>query len=217
MIKVLGFQRIVVLLVLLGVNVLLGLAVYMHFIPQKSVKERDLRTVRAQNSTLRSDIDGLLIEFDQLDEQREAFADLKRDGFFDGQSRRKAELVLQKIQERSGVVSAVASVTAGDFEENAEAKKANHQILKSPINVRIEAVNDLDVFRYLYLVNEFFPGHIAIKKIDFERQSDVSGTVLRAVASGQNPPLVTARLELIWRTMIPIEEEQNNAQGGAYR
>lgn len=216
MIKILGFQRIVVLLVLLGVNALLGLAVYTHFIPQKVVKERELRTVRSQNATLRSDTDDLQIEFEQLDAQREEFATLKRDGFFDGQSRRKAELIFQKIQERSGVISAVASVQAGALEDNVEAKKANHQILKSPINVKIEAVNDLDVFRYLYLVEEFFPGHVAVKKINFERNSEVNGTVLRAIANGQTPPLVSATLELVWRTMVPIENEQSNAQGGAY-
>lgn len=216
MIKVLGLQRIIILLVLLAINAVLGFAVYMHFTPQQVVKERELRGVRGQASTLQADIDGLLVEFDQLDEQREEFERLKKDGFFDGQSRRKAELIFQKIQERSGVVSAVASVNAGELEDNEEAKKADHQILKSPISIRIEAVNDLDVFRYLYLINEFFPGHVAVKNIKITREADVSGTVLRAIASGKNPPLVIADLELIWRTMIPAEEDANNSQGGRY-
>ena len=216
MIKVLGTQRIIVLLVLLGINAVLALAVYTHFIPQKTVKERELRSVRSQSSTLRNDIADLQIEFEQLDEQREEFARLKRNGFFDGQSRRKAELIFQKIQERSGVISAVASVSAGTLEENEQAKKADHQILKSPINIRIEALNDLDVFRYLYLVNEFFPGHVTTKRIDFERSADINGTVLRAIANGQTPPLVSANLQLIWRTMVPIEKEQSESQGGAY-
>jgi len=95
MIKVLGFRRIIILLVLLGINAALGYAAYMHFIPQQSVKERELRSARGQVSTLRSDIDDLQIEFEQLDDQRAEFELLKKDGFFDGQSRRKAELILQ--------------------------------------------------------------------------------------------------------------------------
>lgn len=213
MIKVLGVRRIVMLLALLGVNALFAYLAYMHLIPQKDIKERELRGVRGQASTLQADIDGLQIEFEQLDEQREEFEVLKKDGFFDGQSRRQAELIFQKIQERSGVISAVASVSAGDFEENVEAEKAGHNILKSPITINIEAVNDLDVFRYIYLVDEFFPGHVAIDSINLERQSDVSGTVLRGIASGKNPPLVTAQLELLWRTMIPKDQE-TQTQGG---
>jgi len=212
MIKVLGFRRVVFLLLLVGVNVLLGFAAYMHLMPQQEIKERELRGARGQASTLQSDIDGLLVEFDQLEEQREEFEKLKNDGFFDGQSRRKAELIFQKIQERSGVISAVASVQAGVFEDNSEALKAKHKILNSPIKVNIEAVNDLDVFRYIYLVDEFFPGHVAIDSIKLSRQSDVSGTVLRGIASGKNPPLVAAELAMSWRTMIPDEEVQGVQQ-----
>ncbi len=203
MIKVLGSKRIIILIVLLAANLLFGFLAYMHFKPQEQIKERELRSMRSQTATLQTDIDGLMIEFEQLDEQREAFEQIKQDGFFDGQSRRKAELIFKKIQERSGVISAVASVNAGSFEDNQEAAKANHTILKSPISIRIEAVNDLDVFRYIYLVNEFFPGHVAINQINLEREASVTGTVLRAVASGKSPPLVVADLQLSWRTMIP--------------
>ena len=212
MIKVLGFQRIVILAALLALNALLGYAAYMLFMPQTETKNRELRGVRGQVSTLRADIDGLLIEFEQLDEQRAEFERLKAAGFFDGQSRRKAQLILEKIQERSGVVSAVASIAAGEFEESEEAAKADHQILSSPIAVRVEAVNDLDVFRYIYLIKEFFPGHVSVENINLNREADISGTVLRGIASGKNPVLVSAELSLLWRTMIPQEEENN--QGG---
>jgi len=214
MIKVLGFQRIAILLALLAVNILLGYLAYMHFIPQKDIKDRELRSVRGQVSTLHSDIDGLQIEFEQLDEQRAEFESLKKDGFFDGQSRRKAELILNQIQERSGVVSAVVGIAAGEFEESEQAAKAEHQILNSPVEIRIEAVNDLDIFRYIYLVNEFFPGHVSLESIRLNREADVSGVVLRGIASGKNPALVSADLSLKWRTMIPIAAGAAN-NGGA--
>ena len=210
MIKVLGTRRIAILAVLLAFNGIMGYIVYMHLAPQQIIKERELRSTRGQVSTLTADIDDLQIEFDQLDDQRDEFEQLKKDGFFDGQSRRKAELVFQKIQERSGVISAVVSVNAGSFEESEEAKKAEHVILSSPITVRIEAVNDLDVYRYLYLVNEFFPGHVSMKKMRLERAGNVNGTILRALSGGKKPALVTADIELTWRTMIPDEQNANN-------
>ena len=216
MLRVLGFKRILFLIVLITINALLAAAVYMHFAPQNLTKERELNNIRAANNTLRTDIDDMQIAFEQLDEQRDRYQELEKKGFFDRQSRRQAELILQKIQERSGVVSAAASLQAGTFEKSQEAEKADHQILKSPISIRIEAVDDLDVFRYIYLVNEFFPGHVSIEKIEIERESDVSGTVLRAIASGQSPELVKANLQFTWRTMIPIEGNANAAQGGTF-
>ncbi|MFK7839968.1 MAG: hypothetical protein AB8B83_06515 [Bdellovibrionales bacterium] len=207
MIKILGFRRILTLAVLVLINLAAGLSAYMYFMPQKETKTRELNGVRSQVSTLKTDIEGLKVEFEKLDEQVIQHEKLKQDGFFDSQSRRRAEEILKEIQERSGVVSAIASIAAGKFEENEEAKKSNHQILKSPIEIRLEAVSDLDVFRYIYLMEEFFPGHVSVENVNIKREADISGVILRAVASGKNPELVTADLELAWRTMIPIEEE----------
>ena len=208
MIKILGARRIIILAVLIGLNALLAYAAYMYLIPQKTQKERELRGARGQVSSLQADIDDLQIEFEQLDEQREEFERLKAGGFFDVQSRRNAELIFKQIQDRSGVISAAASVAAGEFEEYEPAKKADHNILKSPITIRIEAVNDLDVYRYMYLIEEFFPGSVSFDEINLRRNGDVSGTVVRGISSGQNPSLVLADLTLSWRTMIPIEKEQ---------
>ena len=214
MIKILGFRRIIILAVLLALNTVFGLSAYMYFMPQKTSKDRELRTMRGKVSTLKADIDGLLVEFDQLDQQLDTYKALKDRGFFDTQSRRKAELVLQEIQDRSSVISAVASIAGGEFGENTQAIKADHQILKSPIQINIEALNDLDVYRYIYLMDEYFPGHISIENISIKRESDLNGVVLRAIASKNPPPLVKANLELSWRTMIPITTDETNNGGG---
>jgi hypothetical protein len=206
MIRVLGTRRILTLIVLFGLNALVAASVYLYLTPEIMKKERELKTLRGQISTVQTDINRMQVEFDQLTEQQERFDKLKARGFFGNQGRREAEIVFQKIQQQSGVVSAVASIQSGLIEDNEEAQKAAHKILVSPVNIHIEAVDDVDVFRYIYLVQQFFPGQVSIERLTIERKAEVNETILRAIATGQNPQLVSADIVLMWRTMIPEKD-----------
>ena len=203
MIAVLGIKRVTLLAILVLLNIALAAGVYMYMKPETQKKQRELRSLRGQVSSVRTDIDRMQVEFDQLEEQKAEFERLSVDGFFKDQGRRQAEQIFNEIQKSSGVSKAIASVQAGVFEDNAEAQKAKHKILKSPIEIRLEAIDDINIFHYLFLVEHYFPGHIAIEEIRLERSADITGTVLRAIASGSNPPLVSADVEMVWRTMIP--------------
>jgi hypothetical protein len=191
---------------LLALNGILAAALYLYLAPQQVVEEKRLKTLRGEVSTLRADIDRMQLEFMQLEAQKQEFGMLEKDGFFKNQSRRQAENTFSAIQKRSGVGSAIASISAGVIEDNEEALKAKYKILKSPIQVQIEAVSDVDIYHYLFLIENYFPGHVSVENVKIKRESDVSGTVLRAIAAGSNPPLVKAELDMIWRTMIPEAE-----------
>lgn len=208
MIKVLGFKRLVVLGCLILFNLGVGALVYMYLIPEKAKDERALRTVRGQVATLQTDIGRMQIEFDQLNEQQDRFDKLKADGFFSVQGRREAEKVFETIQREAGVVSAVASIKKGELKVHPDAAKAEHTILESPISITIEAFEDTDVFHYLYLLQNIFPGHVSVENLKLQRQAEVTGAVLRRIASGINPDpgLVRADIKAIWRTMIPKSE-----------
>lgn len=206
MIKVLGTKRVMGLLILLAVNSLLAAGVYLYAVPEKAKKEKDLRRLRDEISMVVSDIDRLQIEFEQLEEQQEQFDSLRARGFFSNQDRRQAEIVIKDIQKEAGVISSIASVSPGVVEDSEEAQKSEHKILSSPVKVTISALDDIDVFRYIYLLEEYFPGHVTINKVQIERAAEISGTVLRGIASGASPELVKAEIELTWRTMIPMTE-----------
>lgn len=204
MIAVLGIKRVIVLAVLVALNVVLAGAVYMYLQPENVAKDRELRGLRGQVSTLRGDIDRMQVEFEQLEEQKAEFELLAKDGFFKDQGRRQAEDIFNEIQKKSGVTKAIASIAAGVLEDNEEAKKAEHKILKSPMEVRLEAFDDVNIFHYLFLIEHYFPGHVTIDAVKLERKvPEVNETIYRAIATGANPSLVTAHVNLTWRTMIP--------------
>ncbi len=216
MIAVLGIKRVIVLLSLVALCGVLGAGVYMYLIPEVQTKTRELRGLQGQVSTLRGDIDRMQVEFEQLEEQKEEFELLAADGFFKDQGRRQAEQILNRIQKTSGVSKAVASIASGVIEDNEEARKAEHKILKSSVDITLQAFDDINIFHYLFLVEHYFPGHITVENINLERRADVTGTVLRAIASGSNPSLVRADVQMTWRTMIPeasvIEGEEGQQQ-----
>jgi hypothetical protein len=206
MIRVLGTKRILMLIFLIAINAALASSVYLFLMPQHIKKQRELSALNGQVSTVRTDIDRMQIEFDQLAEQQNRFEKLKEKGFFYNQGRRQAELVLEKIQKQAGVVAAVANIQAGMVQEDEEAQKAEHKILSSPVKIHIDAVDPVDVYRYVYLLDNFFPGHVAINNIRMVRTDEVTGPVLRSIASGSNPVLVQADIEMTWRTMVPQSE-----------
>jgi hypothetical protein len=201
--QVLGARRLILLLSLVVANALFASFFYVYLQPQLIKKERELRSIRGQITNVRTDINRMQVEFEQLEEQRAEFDALRKQGFFNDQQRREAELVFQQIQDKSKVISAVATVRAGVVEDSKEAQKADHKILKSPVEVKIEAMDDIDIVRYIYLIRTFFPGHITIEDVKIGRDAEITGTVLRSIASGGRPALVHAQIKASWRTMIP--------------
>ncbi len=213
MIGVLGIKRVIVLAALVALNVVLAASAYMYLAPENIKKEREMRGIRTEVGKLRGDIDRMQVEFEQLEEQKAEFERLAADGFLREQNRRQAELVFGQIQRKSGVSKAIASVDVGVIEDNEEAQKADHKILSSPMEVKIQAVDDINIYNYIHLVENYFPGYVAIENVFIERKSNVTGAVLQSIASGQNPPLVEANVKMIWKTLISedkiIEREKN--------
>ncbi|MCB1681020.1 MAG: hypothetical protein H6858_03485 [Rhodospirillales bacterium] len=212
MIKVIGAKRLFLLAVLILVNVLLAASTYLYMIPQESETAKKLRSLRSANQTKQSDIERMQIEFDQLGQQQDKFDALKNDGFFKAQVRSVAKKLFKDIQEESHVVSAVATIKPGAIEENQEAKKSNYKLLVSPVEITIQAFDDSDIYNYLFILEQKFPGHLSVDQMSMYRAIDISGPVLRAIATGANPVLITAKINISWRTMIPesqiIVEEQ---------
>lgn len=212
MIGVLGAKRVFTIVILVGINALLAASVYLYIMPQLQKQERMLRSMRSQASTVQADIDRMRIEYDQFQDQQERFEEYKKDGFFKPQDRRQAEELFKIIQKKSGVSLAAVAVTPAEIEKNQDAEKAEYKVLKSTIQIRIEALDDVDVSHYLYLVENFFPGHVTVEEVMIQRDAEITGTVLRAIAGGKNFPLVQAAVKMTWRTMIPasqviVEEE----------
>ncbi len=202
MINVIGLKRLVILVLFVVINATLGATIHLYLLPELNDSEGHERRMRSQVRQVRADIDRLQMEFEQLDQQQGRFDDLKKKGFFSIQSRSDAKKMFSRLQDKSRVISAVVSVKPGFIVDNDEAQKAKHKVLLSHIAVEIEAFDDVDVYRYIDLLDKEFPGHVSVDSLEMERTRDVNAAVLRAISSGANPVMVKASMKLSWRTMV---------------
>ncbi|MGH1376470.1 MAG: hypothetical protein ACRBCK_08995 [Alphaproteobacteria bacterium] len=214
MIQVIGLRRIITLFVLISINAALGAGVYLYVMPENERSERELRGLRAGLSGVQSDIRRMQVEFEQLDKQQNRFDKLKGDGFFSAQVRSDAKDLFSVIQTESKVISALASVKSGTVEDSVEAKKAGYKILTSLIEVEVKAFDDADIYSYIDIADMRFPGHLSIDSVVITRSRDVTSPVLRSIASGANPELVSAVINMSWRTMIPEDQVLQDNKGG---
>ncbi len=203
MIRIIGVRRLILLVALLAFNGVLASAIYIYLVPEKQQIERKLNSENRKVSSLQQDIKRMEIEFEQLDQQQGRFDTIKEEGFFDTQDRASAKEMFSLIQKESQVISAFVSVRPGNVVEDKEASKARHKILVSEMSVEIKAFDDNDIYHYVDLVQKVFPGIVTLQRIEIRRSRDISAALLRAIASGANPDLVTAKVEFLWRTMIP--------------
>lgn len=215
MIDILGFKRVVTLGILGGLNVLMALGIYYYIQPQTLSLEQQLNGAKGQVSTMQADIEKILVEFEMLEQQKDEFNALKERGFLSSQGRRQAEIALGDIQRESQVVSATANVRAASVEENEIAAKAEHAVLSSPVEIKVQAMDDIDIYRYVTLLSQKFPGHISIENVSVKRVTDVSNPILRGIAIGDTVPMVEAEFKMKWRTLVSKLEAERIQQSAA--
>ncbi|MBI1301041.1 MAG: hypothetical protein GC137_05190 [Alphaproteobacteria bacterium] len=217
MIQVIGIKRFIILVIMILANLGLGASTYLYLLPTQETTEGEVRALQGSIRVTQADIERMQIAFEQLDRQQEEFNKLKSRGFFSNQVRSNARKLFSEIQEEAKVFSAVASVKSGTTVDDPEAKKANHKLLYSPIEIEIEAMEDEAIYRYLKILKRRFPGNLFLNDVVIERSRDVTPAVLRSIASDGNVSLIKAEVNLTWRTMIPesdvIDSNQLRAGG----
>ncbi len=203
MIQVLGLKRIILIATLILINGALAAGYYLHVQPMNEMMEKQLRSVKGEISSKESELTRLQEEFEKIEEMRDRFQALETSGFFGEQDRVVARKKIEEIQEISRVLSASYVINAAKFEKNADLKKARHVMLSSPVSVSIEALDDIDVYRFIYLLQATFPGHVRVDRVELSRATRVNDSVIRQIGAGRPIPLVKAGVDFTWRTAFP--------------
>ncbi len=203
MIQILGAKRVLTLAVLAAANILLAVLLYYVFIPQAAKTEKDLRAVKSAVVARRNEIQTMQTEYQQIQEQKNLFGDLEKTRFFSAQDRVEARRMIETIQATSKVLSAKYQIGAADVRENEKASSAGHVILHSPIKVNIDALDDIDIYNFIYWMENAFPGHAAVTGLTLERKLDIDEVTLRQIGNGVPTVLVSANVDFDWSTMVP--------------
>jgi hypothetical protein len=203
MIQVLGFRRVAILTALLLANAVLAAMVYYVLIPQKDKTENELRTVKGVIDSRRNEIATLKTQYELIQEQKNLFGNLEKAKFFTTQDRVEARKMMEAIQSTSRVLSAKYSIGAAEVIEDPVAAVADHVILHSPISVSIDALDDVDIYSFIYWMENAFPGYAGVSGLTMERKLDIDEAALRQIGNGVPTVLMNARVDFDWDTMVP--------------
>jgi len=217
MIKVIGFQKVLLLMILaflLSVFIL-----YSNYIaaPQVTDTKKQLRTNRKEVGELTTDINKLVEGLKTFEEQKGTFEKLENTGFFDAQNRLKTSQRLKEMQKESKLLSARFSIGSVVKEENKLATEAGLKVLNTEITLTLNALEDIDIYNFIYLLNYGLPGQVLINSLAIKKEQDITQPLLRKLGSGNYETLVRAELQASWRTLIPdstLEVEYDGNEEG---
>ncbi len=218
MIKLIGRKRFTILVALAMVNVVLLAALMLWVIPSRDNAENQLNGLNGQIGTLQTDITTIKEQIQKTQEHMPYYDRLADIGFFDNQDRFEAERVIQNIQNTSGVRS--ASFSIGELVDINEplAEQAGHRLVMSPVEVKnLQAFNDIEVYKLLYMINNNFSGHTRLKSLKLERPLVITQESLDALSDlERNIGFVTGTAEFEWYTMLEKPAEEVPGIEGAY-
>jgi hypothetical protein len=214
MIQALGFQRALFLFLVGGLAVLLTAANYLFLVPKMESSTQTLNALRGQETTLNTEIETMRNDYARFEGKKILYADITRKGFFDDQNRVQARARLDAMQKLSKIVSARYEIRAATLTPlpsavavddpsvtPSDSPRDDFVILQSPVTIYLSAIDDIDVYRFIHLLNYGFPGHVSIESIFADRQIPVTPEVIKQIGLGKPPGLVQVRIELLWRTM----------------
>ena len=203
MIAILGAKRVAALAALVGLNVLMAALLYYYVLPKEKTVTNLQVASQGELATLEADMENIRNEFAQFDKQKEKFDMLQKTGFLSSQDRLDARRRFEDIRVFSKVLSARYTINPAVFENNESIQKSGNVVMVSPVNVELKALDDVDMYRFLYYLETYFPGHPGIDRIAFKRVTPVNQAVLRQIGSGLPVVLVDGTIDFSWRTIVP--------------
>lgn len=204
MMQTIGAQK--AFLIFLLVLFCAGLYVFNNFVlvPDIAKTERTVRQQRAELNKITQNTNKLARGIELFNEQRDLFAKIDQSGFFDDQNRVEAREMLDAMQQESRLIVARYNIRPVERETSPKLQDAGYQILRSDIEFDLGAIDDSDIYRYIYMLNQGFPGMITIKDFKMTKEQKVTQPLLRNIGvRAPFTPLVDAELKVEWRTMVP--------------
>lgn len=215
MIKTIGFNK-AVLIFLLALFCVLAFG-YTHQILQPGLikKQRMLSGNKSEISRMRSDLDKLTAGMDKFEQQKADFETVQKLGFFDPQNRVMAKQRIVAIQRESRLLSAKYTIKPAESITGEKLSEVGYKILKTDIDFTLEALEDADIYKFIYILNYGFPGQVLIKNISMSRDKEITQPLLRKIGVGQPEAIVKATVSISWQTIVPDETIAVTGRGGA--
>lgn len=206
MIAKIGVKRTILIMALLVVLAASAGLNYFVFEPRNVQSQNELNAVMSETATLSNEVQKMRADFEVFQKQKSFYETIERLGFFNDQDRVIARERFDTMQKLSKIISARYEIKAANLIEGEDASATGFVVMESPITVTLSAIDDLDVYRFIYYLNYGFPGHITINNLSLERKAEITPAVLKQIGTGAPPEIISAKMDLEWRTMARKED-----------
>ena len=175
--------------------------------PKSRMLKRSISAENAEISKMSQDIQELRSGYKKFVDDKDRFELVRDVGFFEDQDRLRIQSLITTIQEKSRVLSARYKIQPVEIEDNKKAEDVSHQLISTPMEFTLEALEDKDIYDFFFMLTEGFPGHIEVQAFNVERKSNITQPMLRRIGSGVYDPIVTASIKVVWRNMVENNDE----------
>lgn len=213
--EILGFKRVAGLAFGAGMNGVMAAFLYLYLMPSVDVRTSDLNGLRGEISSRNAEVAGLKQEIEAFEGQKVAFGDLKDRGFFSTQDRVMAREKIDEIRNLSKLLSIHYKIEPATYASDDLIAKAKHVIVTSPLSVQLDAIEDKDIYRFLYLMDTVFPGHVSLEEVSLEKKMDATQPILRQIGTGVPVVLVSGDAKFVWRTVVPEDQAVGLVNAGS--
>jgi hypothetical protein len=197
----LGRRRIYALVILAILNLGVGLFWYFYLIPESTLQNQTLTSVTSEVETKREEIHKLKLEYATLQTQVRDFKIIENKGFINDQNRVAAQAAFERLRDSSGLMVAKYNISSGQLTEIPSIAEAGYVMLKSPVKVELEAIDDFDIYSFVKMLDERFPGEVEMKSWNLERLEEVNNEIIRSINRGTPNPMVKSIVEFDWKTI----------------
>lgn len=226
MIKLVGIKRLLVVIVLLGINLAVLAGYFMVLAPQMEDIQMQLRTADAQIFELSGKISNIKKDMVFLKENMPRYQALRDHGLFQEQDRFLVNRVLGDIRVKNNLSG--LSFTIQDVREmpNKDADAIGYRLSRSRVDITIISVLfDRDIYGFMQDISNALPGHVYIKDFTVKRVAEVNEANLKSIADGASIGFVNSNFSFDWLTLlskpddaaVPGAAGQNAASPAGFR
>lgn len=210
MIRLLGLNRIIMIVASILICAAVGAAWYYYLSPTIEQYDKDIKKINGQISVKQADIRQLKEEFTQLKDQILKYNLLKANGFFNAQDRVTARETTRELARQSKLLKAELNLSPGKIVDSQEARDAKHTLISGPMLIKLTAMDDVNAYKFVVALQHVFPGYLEFKRFDLHRSKDLDTGMLEAISKGQSDGLVDGEVEFNWWSMASQRQMEAN-------
>lgn len=207
-----GIKRLIILAVLLGCNVALFMFTNALFTPTITKNNQDLSRVKKEVARYQKDLNSIRNDLDQLGQQQDVFEQLRQRQFFAPVDLTEQQAVFLRLEEEAGIETKL-SILPETTVNVADLDRVPWKVVKRSVVIEINALDDVDIYRYLDSVFAQTPGYVKVKDFTIRRNYDFNGDLLRQIVRGHFPEIMGALLEFDWYFMVPTDAPAPQQRG----